>query len=59
MGRPIAIDEMPLQRQVHLKPFQKWALDFIGPINPTSKGKKFILVCTDYVTKWAEAKAII
>ncbi len=59
MGRPTATDEMPLQPQVHLEPFEKWALDFIGPINPTSNGKRYILVCTDYVTKWAEAKALV
>eukprot|EP00253_Pinus_taeda_P026994 PITA_26994 len=59
MGRPTATDKMPLQPQVHLEPFEKWALGFIGPINPTSNGKKYILVCTDYVTKWAEAKALV
>ena len=59
MGRPTATDEMPLQPQVHLEPFEKWALDFIGSINPTSNGKRYILVCTDYVTKWAEAKALV
>lgn len=40
MGRPTTTDEMPLQPQVHLEPFEKWALDFIEPINPTSNGKK-------------------
>ena len=48
---------MPLKPQVPIKPFEKWAPDFIGHINPPSKGKRYILVCTYYVTKWVEAKA--
>jgi len=35
------------------------ALDFIGPINPSSKQKNYILVCTDYVNKWVESKALV
>eukprot|EP00253_Pinus_taeda_P002703 PITA_02703 len=49
---------MPLKPQVLIEPFEQWALDFVGPINPPSNGKRYILVCTDYVTKWTEAKAV-
>ena len=39
-----------------LTPFDKWGMDFIGPIDPPSNGKSYILVCTDYLTKWVEVK---
>ena len=37
VGRSTLSNEMPLQPQVLIEPFEKWALDFIGPINPPSK----------------------
>ena len=49
---------MLLQPQVLIDPFERWALYFFGPITQASKGKNYILVCTDYVTKWIEAKAL-
>jgi len=58
MGKPTPRDEMPLQPQVTLEPFEKWGMDFVGPINPPSRQRSYIIVCTDYLTKWAETKAI-
>ena len=48
---------MPLHPQLSIEPFKKWVLDFVAPINPPSKNKEYILVCTDYVTKWVEVFA--
>eukprot|EP00253_Pinus_taeda_P025481 PITA_25481 len=44
MGKPTLSNEMPLQPQVLIEPFEKWALDFVGPINPPLKQKKYILI---------------
>jgi len=52
MGKHVPSNAMPLQPQVLIEPFEKWALDFVGPINPSSKQNKNILVCIDCVTKW-------
>ncbi|KAJ9557611.1 hypothetical protein OSB04_012225 [Centaurea solstitialis] len=39
------------------KVFDVWGIDFMGPF-PDSQGNKYILVAVDYVSKWAEAKAL-
>jgi len=31
-------------------------MDFIGPIHLPSRQKRYIIVCTNYLTKWAETK---
>jgi hypothetical protein len=37
-------------------PFRGWGLDVIGKIHPSSsQGHCFVIVATDYFTKWAEA----
>ena len=50
--------EMPLNPQMVLPQFEKWGMDFIGPIDPPSNVKSYILVCIDYLTKWVEVKAM-
>ena len=49
---------MPLQTHVLIEPFEKWALDFVCPIYPTSWKKRYILVSTDYVTKLVEENSL-
>nr|GEW26727.1 reverse transcriptase domain-containing protein [Tanacetum cinerariifolium] len=50
-------DEMPQNAIQVCKIFDVWGIDFIGPF-PSSKGKKYILMATDYFSKWVEAKAL-
>ena len=39
-------------------PFYKWGMDIMGPL-PLASQRKFMLVSTDYFTKWAEAEAYV
>ena len=49
---------MPLHPQVTFEPFDKWNMEFIESIEPPARQNKYIIVCTDYLKKWVEAKAI-
>ena len=59
MGQPNILEEMPLQPQLVVEPFDRWAIGFVGPINPPSRQKVHILVCTHYMTKWVESMALV
>ncbi|GJS50097.1 reverse transcriptase domain-containing protein [Tanacetum coccineum] len=50
-------DEMPQNAIQVCEIFDIWGIDFMGPF-PSSKGNKYILVAVDYLSKWAEAKAL-
>ena len=52
---------MLLVPQVTLQPFDKWVVDFVGPINPPGKetGVRYIITATNYLTRWAEAALVV
>ena len=42
-----------------LKSFEKWAIDFVGPIQPQGKtGARYIVTATEYLTHLAEAQPV-
>ena len=52
-------DEMPLRPMMEMRAFSKWGIDFVGPIDPlvTHTHAQYIIVATDNMTEWVEAKA--
>ena len=39
-------------------PFAHWGLDFVGPFPKAIGNKRWLLVGTDYLTKWVETKPL-
>eukprot|EP00253_Pinus_taeda_P025684 PITA_25684 len=50
---------MPSNPQMTLQPFEKWVINFIGPIQPQGKtGARYIITVTEYLTRWIEAQPV-
>ncbi|KAH9293205.1 hypothetical protein KI387_041589, partial [Taxus chinensis] len=57
IGKPGRRDEMPLHPIPSAEPFEKWVIDFVGPIALAARrtGSRYVITCTDYLTRWVEA----
>ncbi|KAG7588597.1 Ribonuclease H-like superfamily [Arabidopsis suecica] len=40
-------------------PFMRWSMDIIGPLHRSTRGVQYLLVLTDYLSKWIEAEAYV
>lgn len=38
--------------------FEKWAVDLIGPVIKSKDGMRYIIICTEYLSKWVETRPI-
>ena len=56
-GNVIHVPIKALHSMTSLWPFYKWGIDVVGPLPMATRQQKFMLVATDYFTKWAEAEA--
>ena len=51
--------QIPIQPVTEVgRPFEKVALDIVGPLRKTKSGNKYILTCQDYFSRYPEAVAI-
>jgi ribosomal protein L21E len=48
----------PLQPIPVGNPFYRVGIDIVGPLPLTANSNKYIIVATDYLTKWPEARAV-
>lgn len=58
-GKPLKRDFMPLFPSQPQELFERWGLDFIGPLKVSNMHRCwYIVVAIEYLTKWAKARAL-
>ena len=55
---PLNLAKAPLQPIPVEGPFDRVAVDVLGPFPTSERGNKYVVIFTDYFTKWPEAFAI-
>ncbi|XP_059078249.1 uncharacterized mitochondrial protein AtMg00750-like [Cryptomeria japonica] len=59
-GKPLKQDFMPLNPSHAQELFERWGLDFVGPLKAGHTRRcRYIVVATEYLTKWVEARALL
>jgi hypothetical protein len=53
-----AAPRVPQTRLVARRPFEMVGVDVLGPLTTSLLGNKYIVVFTDYLTRWVEAFAV-
>ncbi|XP_024016302.1 uncharacterized protein LOC112089777 [Eutrema salsugineum] len=56
-GPMINVPTELLQTSTAPYPFMRWAMDIVGPLCRSTNQKQYVLIMTDYFTKWVEAEA--
>lgn len=51
-------EKILLQSTILLEPFQRWGLDFVRQIRPTTRQRYIYILDTNYTTKLVEAKLL-
>lgn len=59
-GNPSRRDEFPINPQISLQVFEKWAINFVYLIQPPGKntGTRYIITTIEHLMIWVEAQSV-